>query len=639
MGEIIKINNYDGGLPSLLTRTGSGGVFSEGYLRDRAAAAVLEAAETPTFVLTNRKRGVTVETGETTETVRPGRGYRTIAVVTDRRLVALVGDESGDREVAVSLADVDEVEWETGLRGGSLTVVRDGHSTVAIQTGTDGLEAVAEYLDAASRAWRRVETEFDAATELLVTATEHREEGRYDEAASAVERARERAETARGVAFRFAAEYGGTALQERVDPLETRCERTLAAIHVGRARVATDAGETRWRESEYEAAHDAYERASEGYDAALALDHAAIDDVDGIRAERDRLERIVDHLEKSPLRKAVTADKAAVAADDPEDAIEHWREAMAHYRTALEIDWGAENRRFAGDTATIRDRLGAVAENLTATQRTVAVDAMRAGDWYSDAGQAEVALAEFEAAAEAFEAALATARDCYPDAVSHLEAERDALEQRLERTQALVNGDDAVSDRFETAVEPDYAASGTLGEPSDDGPTAIEDAIRPPSEAAEASRSESVDEVAMTVDESASTVDRLRALDGDRLVAVVADVLDETAWEAAADDPDSPFDLRAARDGDRMGVVVHRSTTDDVTSERVERCQSLAEETAMDLVLFATVQRLPADVTPLPAADDVRLFDGASIAAVVDAQGVSLPDDARPTAGGREQSL
>ncbi|MBV0924655.1 hypothetical protein KTS45_10645 [Halomicroarcula limicola] len=638
MGEIIKINNYEGELPSLLTQTGSGGVFSEGYLHDRAAAAALEATETPTFVLTNRKRGVTVETAESIETVRPGRGYRTIAVVTDRRVLALVGDESGDREVAVSLADVDEVEWETGLRGGSLTVVRDGHSTVVIRTGTDGLEAVAEYLDAASRAWRRVETEFDAATELLVTATERREEGRYDEAASAVERARERAETARGVAFQFAAEHGGTALQERVDSLEARCERTLAAIHVGRARVTTDAGETRWREGEYEAAHDAYERASEEYDAALALDRDAIDDVDGIRAERDRLNRIVDHLEKSPLRKAVTADKAAVAADDPEDAIEHWREAMAHYRTALEIDWGAENRRFAGDTATIRDRLGAVAENLTAAQRTVAVDAMRAGDWYSDAGQTEVALAEFEAAAEAFEAALATARDCYPDAVSHLAAERDALEQRLERTEALVNGDPA-PDRIETTAEPDYGASGTLGDPSDDGPTAIEDAIRPPSEAVDSRRSEPTDETLPTGDESASTVDRLRALDGDRLVDVVADVLDETAWEAERVEPDSPFDLRATRDGDRMGIVVHRSTTDDVTSDHVERCRSLAAEATVDAVLFATVQRLPADVTPLPADDDVRLFDGASIAAVVDAQSVNLLDDARPIAGEREQSL
>ncbi len=632
MGEIIKINNYEGDLPSLLTQTGSGGVFSGGYLHDRAAAAVLEAEETPAFVLTNRKRGVIVETAEATETVRPGRGYRTIAVVTDRRVLVLVGDESGDREVAVSLVDIDEVEWETGLRGGSLTVVREGHSTVEIQTATDGLEAVAEYLDAASQAWRRVESEFDRATELLVTATEHREAGRYDEAASAVEQARDRTETARGVAFRFAAEYSGTALQERVDPLEARCVRTLAEIHVGRARVATDDGETRWREGEYEAAYDAYERAREEYDAALALDHTAIDDVNGIREERDRLDRIVDHLEKSPLRKAVTADKAAVAADDPEDAIAHWNEAMTHYRTALEIDWGAENRRFAGDTATIRDRLGTVAENLTATQRTVAVDAMRAGDWYSDAGQAEVALEEFAAAADAFEAALVTARDCYPDAVAHLEAEQNALEQRLERTEALVNGDETVPDRIETSADPDYAASGTLGEPSDDGPTAIEDAIRPPSDATEPLRSEP-DEA------SVSTVDRLRTLDGDQFVDVVANVLEETAWETGATGSESPFDLRATRDGDALGVVVHRSTTDGVASDHVERCQSLAEETEVDAVLFATALGFPANVTPLSSDADVRLFDGASLAAIIDAQNVRLPDETRPIAGKRKQGL
>ncbi|GGN97015.1 hypothetical protein [Haloarcula pellucida] len=623
MGQVIKVDNRGGTLPDVLTRTGQGGFLSTGYLRDQPAAAVLDDDETPQFVLTNRKNGVTIESPDSTDHVTPGSGYRTVAVLTDRRVVVLVGDADGDTQFVVPLVEIEQVEHTTSIRRGRLTFRREGGSTWHVHTGTDGLAEVADYLAAASQAWIRVENECNRVTQTLVTATDYRDDGEYDEALSTAESAEDHLETARATALRFSTARPGDALRKRLDPVESRCVNTVAEIRVGRARQATDEGESLWREDDYEAAYEAYERAREEYEAALALDQTRLDDVDGIREERERLDRIVGHLEQSPLRHAVRADNAAVDADDPAVAADRWTEAMAHYRRVLELDWGSGDRRFAGDPEKVRERLGTVAEQLTGAQRAIAVDAMRAGDWYSDAEQYDAALTEFEAAAEAFETALATARDCYPDAVDHLETERDAVTQRIERTEAILAGDE-VTDHIEGGVEPADSVTATIGDPvpDDDGPTAIEAAI----EAAESEFGPSL--TGQGAPES--TTERLRSLDRQELTAVVADALDETVWSTQRGAGESPFDLLVRRDdGDVMGVVVEDPEADSVGAATLDRCADLASSDDADAVLLAAAVPLEQERSSLAGDREVRVLDGDSLSAIVDAQDVALPESTR----------
>ncbi|WP_277541668.1 hypothetical protein [Haloarcula laminariae] len=158
MGRIIDLKNWEGDeLPDALRRTGGGGFLSTGYLADEPAVALVEDDETIQYVLTNRKRGVKVQGTDERSHSKPDSDHRTVVVVTDRRLLVLVGRDDGDDRTCIDLATVVGVEATAGRRSGELVVDRADGTTWAIPTGTDSLDAVAAYLREAAGAWRAVE--------------------------------------------------------------------------------------------------------------------------------------------------------------------------------------------------------------------------------------------------------------------------------------------------------------------------------------------------------------------------------------------------------------------------------------------------------------------------------------------------
>ncbi|MDS0259125.1 hypothetical protein NDI56_06935 [Haloarcula sp. S1CR25-12] len=609
MGQIIDLNSWEEGLPGALTRTGGGGLLSRGYLADQPAVALVEDAETMQYVLTNRKSGVEVESADSTYHVKPDSRHRTVVVATDRRLLVLVGREAGDERTTIELAEVTGVEVSVGRRNGRLTVSRADDTTWRIPTDADGLDAVAGYLRDAADAWRHVEDLLASVDADLSLATRLSETGEYDRALSTARGTQDDIEAARSMAMRFSTEHPGNALHERPKAAEARQRATVAAVHVARARDAATIGEQRFGDSDYEAAQEAYERAREAYDSALTVEAGGLDDHKQIRAERDKAAAIAERIRDSPLPDAITADRAAVAADDPATAATQWETALARYRSALDAD-EPDDVLFGSDPEQIRDRIGTVARSLTAARRTVADDAMGAGDWYADAEQYEAALEEFAAAAEAFDAALATATESYPDAVPHLEADRAALQQRIDRAQAALNGEDPGEDRIQADDEPEYELSATLGEV--DGPTAIADAIAPlTTDAALAELPE-------------STAERLQRLDGAGVTRVVSDALDATDWSTRAASPRMPFDLLATRGTERMGVFVTAADSE-LTADVVDQCAGVTGAAGTDAVMLATTATIPTPVEEFAAERDARLLGRESLAAIVDTQGLTVP--------------
>ncbi|WP_146417125.1 hypothetical protein [Haloarcula hispanica] len=467
MGKIINLDNFEGDPPDVLTGTGSGGLLSAGYLHDGPALGAVDDDETAQFALTSRKHGIEIGTSESGETVRPGSNYRMIGIVTDKRFLLLVGDDDGDTRFAIPHVDIDQISGDRSLGHGRITFRRCGDTEWQVHCGKQGLVDLTAYLSHASQAWVRVENILDEVKRILVTATEQRDRGDHEQALESVLEAGDRLDAAGETATEFGPPGDANALERRVATVRERHVATLAEVRRSRARRAVDTGEKHWRGNDFEAAYDAYEAARAEYDEIFSLPTGGVTDLPDIRAERDRLDTVIEDLEQSPLRTAVAADNEAVAAEDPAVAADHWAEALEAYRDVLELDWGADERRFAGDPEKVRDRLGTVAENLVAARRTVATDAMEAGDWYADASQPDAALAEYETARAAFETALADARDCYPDATDHLEAELDAVEQRLSRTEARLGGEPVdVDDRFdETGTTPDLDIT-TADEPS-----------------------------------------------------------------------------------------------------------------------------------------------------------------------------
>jgi tetratricopeptide (TPR) repeat protein len=445
MGNIIILDNSEGELPDVLTSTGQGGFLSSGYLLEAPATAAIDDGETPQFVLTNAKYGVSFESDTHTDEVRPGSGYRTIAVVTDRRVLILVGGvgDDHDKEFSVPHSEIEQVDSSTRLRHGTLTITRTGGATLTLHCGTDGLDDVTTFLENVSQAWVHAETVLEAVRSSLVEASDHREAGDIEAARTATETAMSHLEEAKATVSGVPSTRAAQAMQQRVETVSARTIEVDSRARRSYAHQLLDQGEAHWRAQEYEDAYDIFEQAIGEYETLLSHPHEHVPEVSAIQSEREQLRDIREQLTEAPLKNAEEAVADAQAADDTEDATAYWAEALERYRIALRLDWGAETRRFAGDPDRIREHLGIVAENLTAARRSLASDATEAGDWYAAAGQYEAALEEFAVAHDAFEEALTTARDCYPDAVEHLQTELDAVEDRIERARAELDEESA----------------------------------------------------------------------------------------------------------------------------------------------------------------------------------------------------
>jgi len=604
MGQIINLDTWEEGVPGALTQSGQSGFLSRGYLADEPAIALVEDDETVQYAVTNRKRGVTVDADGSTYDIGPDSRHRTVVVVTDRRLLVLVGREDGDERTSIAFDTVSRVETDSGRLTGRLTLARTDDTTWQIPTATDGLEDVGAYLRDAADAWRHVESCLERARDELADAMRLVAAGEYDRALSTARETHTDIEDARSMATQFSTAHRGTALQKRPADVESERRETLAAIRVARAREAAAKGGAIARDRNYEAAGEAYENAREEYEAALTGDAQRLDDPERIRAERDHVAALVTDIEESPLRKAITADRAAVAADDTAAAVDHWETALSQYRAALESDEEAGAGLFRASPERIRERIRTVVESLTASQRALATEATRAGDWYTDATQYEAALEEFGAAADALDAALATAAESYPDAVQHLEADRAALQSRIERAEAAAAGEDPRVNRVDGATEPDYQLSATIG--AVDGPTEIEDTIEPPAAVA-AEDWQRPDE----------TTARLARLERGTVRTVVSDALSEEGWSVSVGSPQMPFDLVGTREDARLGVVV-ADTDRIVTAEAVTDCADVVGAAGTDAVLLATTTALT-DAARDRASDlGVRILDGESLAAAVE---------------------
>lgn len=145
MGKIINVTEGEADLPEALTNTIKSGFDSGEYLADRPAITYVEEDETVEYVVTNRKQGIAIA-GETTRHVLPDSRYQTVGVVTDRRVLGLVGKMGGDEQVTLDLTAVTGVETESGRETGELLLQREDGRTYCLHTEADGLREVADYI-------------------------------------------------------------------------------------------------------------------------------------------------------------------------------------------------------------------------------------------------------------------------------------------------------------------------------------------------------------------------------------------------------------------------------------------------------------------------------------------------------------
>ena len=223
------------------------------------------------------------------------------------------------------------------------------------------------------------------------------------------------------------------AVWERVHDAEKRLDDARVRVHRTRAERHTREAERQWRRELYNQAFESYTAAREEYERArdVARDRE-LSAVADLVEEIDAVRHNIDHLSKSPLRRAEEARDRADRADSPAVAADRWEDALEKYQTALVLDWGSDERRFAGDSDEIRSEIETVVDRLVTVRRELATRHRQTGNWYHGSGDYERAGERYARAKHQLEAALSVARELRPGAVDDLEADLASLDSRLD---------------------------------------------------------------------------------------------------------------------------------------------------------------------------------------------------------------
>ncbi|SIS16193.1 homing endonuclease associated repeat-containing protein [Natronorubrum thiooxidans] len=135
---------------TLLTSTGTGGILSVGYFNNGPLINYLNHDEHLQHIVTNHTKGVKIEWDSGTELISPASKYRTAGLVTDKRVLFIVGQNNGDELYEVPLTRVEFAHAITGIIKSKLIVVcRDVTYYMYTRKG-DNTEAVAEFIQTAA---------------------------------------------------------------------------------------------------------------------------------------------------------------------------------------------------------------------------------------------------------------------------------------------------------------------------------------------------------------------------------------------------------------------------------------------------------------------------------------------------------
>ena len=605
----------------LLTETGRGGLFTDGYLHGDPLISYLAESETPLFVFGSGKHGVTRDRDGDTRTFGPGKGFRSITAVTDRRVQFVVGGggDGGDWAGSIHHADIDRVAVDEGLIRNQLTI-EAGTTSWQVPLRDIDTDRLVAFLETVSWAWIRAEEHLDDARKHLVDAGQHQKSRSYDAAHASLSSARRALGEAEDTTGDLAAD-ASKGIRERIETVRARYRETKRRVLASRATHLVDEAEVHWREGACEAAYETYLDARAKYETVLGIDGL---DPQKAAAMRDRIERIdstLQTLSSAPLERADETRERAVSASDPEAALGAWEAALDQYRVVLELDWGRDEQRFEGDVDRIRDRIAEAVDGVLDSRRTLATECRRRGDEALDAGDVTAAREAYSEGISHLEAAKALAREFEPATAADIEADLDDLADRIsDATDSVSEGYDDFDNWVTLSPEDGGGTGDSTPEPEADELPAVE---RP----ADADR---LTDVALpTLPEAAGpddVVTEIEGLEPRALLAVVETVWDTDGWRT--DLRSEGAFLLADREEPTTARILLDVAADPLGPAAVENCADRAREYAADRAVLAT----PSDPTEAGRrrADelDVALLDTGALAALLDREDLThhLPD-------------
>jgi len=606
----------------LLTSTEvSGRIRSGQLLAGEPLATYLEGDEEPKYVLRNKKSGVTVADDDESTEMQPDDGLQALGLVTDVRVLFVVGTAGGDRTASVSYSEMVQAKSaDNGFRTTSLLIETINGRRWSFPCKGD-TEEVASVVDGLAQVWANAERLADEAEAEIETAEQHLDAGEYEAASAALADVKP---NIRAAIERLSevGEGAGAHIRKRGETLANRMLELQGPLRAQLAASAHAEGMAAWREDDYERAARAYDRAIEGYHAALDRDSGPSTDrlqrrLRGAVAEREL-------LRVTPLVEADTTRRHARQIEEPEAAAANWEDVLDRYEGLLALDWPGE-QGFVAETEIVRTQAAAAAEDAIEDYYEAGKRRLGSADRFAVDGRDDRATVLYERAREQFEAAHRLAEEAHEERLDEIETALDTVEERLEGdvpAEALSGDGFAVSDTTEEpADETDEAGADTGGaEPADPGSTVLGRIQSQKTESERGAASGVSPDAGEAAGEGVTNTElrsKLRELDDDEFTQLVADLWAAQGWSTTVFSATKQvvYDIVAMRDEPEQRRLLlwteHKPGEEQLGPRAVERCA-----TARDSSQGADSATLVTNALPRTAAKqraeglEVTIIDG-----------------------------
>lgn len=405
------------------------------WLRERPPADHLESDESLRHVLTNRAVGVEREGDEETVQLAPGDDHGALAIVTDRRLLLLVGDcpeREGDVAMPIPHEVVTTAEAETETLTERLVVETEADVAWAFTAREAGDAAnAATFIADASDAWQAVEANLDAVED----ARDRLENALEDDDWAAADEAIADARDGLGPMEAALADVAIDRLEEQVDPLAGEVDELAALRHRRAADTLADEAEAALADFEYQAGHERLQDAAEHAEQAAALveneDEAIADGGATVAATVERIEDLRADLGRRPLSDAAAHHQRAVETEDETERIDALEDAFACYRNAASLV-AAPDSPFEGDEAAAREDAVAVIEELLEARTEAAEKQRAAAEWEADTDHPKAAYELYVEARDHLDRAVDLAEEYPPGDPEELRATLEDVESAMD---------------------------------------------------------------------------------------------------------------------------------------------------------------------------------------------------------------
>ena len=354
-------------------------------------------------------------------TVEPSGDHDAYALVTDSRLLFVLGDQPEEVEIEIEMTDLTASHVRSGLLSSKLVVKTDDEEVV-FDPGEGDLEAAEDFIDRVGDCWVDMRSAFAQARAEMADFEERCANGR--EPREMALSAKSHLSSARHAAMRED-EAPAEKIRARINKVEVELERRRVGAWLERAetnvdQIADAREDGTWDEDALVALADAAEAVDRARETVEDSDHPPEDVEERLATLTDRVDSLTDEF----LADVETGIAEARAAGDHLDAADCWDTVAERYRAALDADWGD----VAGlSTEAIEYQLAWVDAKRVTALREHARECEREGDADDDSDRAQD---RFEAAEQSLERALELTQSSAAGSADELEDAIDRVEEK-----------------------------------------------------------------------------------------------------------------------------------------------------------------------------------------------------------------